>query len=1075
MTTTGTVLGLDLGPNSIGWALLSANFENGEQVKETGLIAAGVRVFEEGVDKFDTLKEESRAVARRMARSARRRQRRLTVRKATLKTLLQKAGLLPSDNAVLAQVLALDPYPLRAKALDAALTPNELGRVLYHLNQRRGFKSNRKQERGDKQVGVVKEGIADLVNKMGEAGCRTIGEYLYRTAQQSGTHRPLARHEGTVRIRGRYTRRDMYEQEFDAIYAAQRLHHPRLLTDELRTKLRDEVIFFQRPFEVTEQRLATTPKRANAHRSPQVRKCPYFPAEKVLARGHWLAQQFRVWKEVNNLCVFSTYGGRRELTADERRCVVDLLSQNKECKFDKLRKALQKLHAELKDDRRAPGMGEPEHEQFNLEAGGRTKLDGNSVEHTLAGAFKKQWQSLRQAEKDRLRSAYSELVLDEDDPERFDRRLKDLFGPLNPDASAKNKLALFSLPEGFLAYSRTAIEKVLPWLEQGEVEYYAIEKANLRRTEQGNENKLPLDELLRNPITNPVVMRAMFELRKVVNAVIREHGKPMRIVVELSREMHGGKEARQERSQKMREREKDRDRIKAEIERLNKPPTRANIEKYLLWEEQNGTCPYTGKPIGVNQIFSGEIQIDHIFPRWQSGDDSLMNKVLSYAEENRIKGDRTPHGWLGGTAEEARMRTALANMPKMPPRKKARFFDKELDASGFSRRQLNDNSYIARAAVAYLQLLYPPEMRVGEKAVASTRGGLTAELRHQWGLNGILSDLTDGKGNILKTREDHRHHAVDAIVIALSSRAHLKRFQDYWKRRDYRTDGDHDKDRPPFDAPWQFFRDNAERVINNVHVSHRVQGKIRKAFHEATYFGRTSKPDTFVFRVPLDDNLSPDDLANIRDESIRKLVVRHLKAKGWNEGDKKVPKGAFEHPPRMASGVLVRRVRVTRPMHNPLGLGHDANGEPYRFAQLGNNHHIDFVEVTLPDGSKELRCRVVSALEAATRVRRDKLPLLGQDYGEGKRLVMSLTRKDSVLARDPETGKDVLCIVQMMSGSTDLSSGMDVYLRLATDARKATEGNKSPFKRFKSIQAWLAYDVRKVRVDPLGRVVQLRT
>lgn len=98
-------------------------------------------------------------------------------------------------------------------------------------------------------------------------------------------------------------------------------------------------------------------------------------------------------------------------------------------------------------------------------------------------------------------------------------------------------------------------------------------------------------------------MRAMFELRKVVNAVIREHGKPMRIVVELSREMHGGKEARQERSQKMREREKDRDRIKAEIERLNKPPTRANIEKYLLWEEQNGTCPYTGKPIGVNQIF----------------------------------------------------------------------------------------------------------------------------------------------------------------------------------------------------------------------------------------------------------------------------------------------------------------------------------------------------------------------------------------------------------------------------------------------------------------------------------------
>lgn len=1071
MTTTGTVLGLDLGPNSIGWALLSAEFENGEQINETGLIAAGVRVFEEGVDNFDSSKEASRAQARRMARSARRRQRRKRERRDRLRALLQKHGLLPDDSHALLEVMALDPYPLRAKGLNERLTLPEIGRVLYHLNQRRGFKSNRKQERGDKESGVVQEAITALKAKIAEAGSRTLGEFLHRIAQEKAADGSLKLNMGELRLRDRYTERAMYEHEFDTIWEAQSKHHATVLTPELRRQLRDEVIFFQRPFEVTEERLATMPKRANAWRSPTVRRCP-FSGERVLARGHWLAQQFRIWKEVNNLSVFSVdYGGRRELTTDERRCIAVALQENRERKFDDLRKLLNTLHAKLKDDSRAPGIA-PDQERFNLEEGGRTKLNGNTVEHALIAAIsKKKWPKLSDDERAKLRMGFSELVLDEDDPEKFNARMRELFKPYDLTEEALAKLAKFHLPEGYMAYSRKAVEQILPRMEQGEVEYYAIKNAGLRGKETATRDKLLAQDLHDLDLPNPVVKRALFELRKVVNAIAREYGRPERIIVEMAREMHGGKDARSERSKRMNERGKQHDRIAAEVEKLGKPPTMSNIKKYLLWEEQGGTCPYTGNKIGVSQIFSGEIQIDHIIPRYRSLDDSLMNRVLSFADANRAKGDRSPFEWVGGTAEHTRMLECVKRMPKMPGPKKARFAQEKVDADEFVARQLNDTSYIAREAVAYLELLYPPEERVGQKRVGTTRGNLTAELRRQWSLNRILSTVVDGKGQPLKSREDHRHHAIDAVVVALSSRRHLKAYQNYWKRRDVRSN-ESDKDRPQFDTPWgtpEEFRGSIAGIIDGINVSHRVQGKIRGAFHEATYYGRTADKGQYVFRVPLTDETSPNDIDNIRDVKVKHAVVSHLVRLGWKEGSK-VPKGAFNDPPRLPSGVAIRRVRVTRSMNDPLGFVANGSDDAFRYAQLGNNHHIEFVEVPAAKGGTALLCRVVPMLEVARNVRSRRLPMAGNDLREGTKLIQSLTRKDSVLARDPETGRDVLCVVQVMSGSADLSGKIDLYLRDARDSRRASDGNKSPFKRFKSIRAWLDYDVRRVRVDPLGRI-----
>jgi CRISPR-associated endonuclease Csn1 len=207
-TDKGIVLGVDLGANSIGTALIDWSKQE--------ILFTGVRIFKAGIDNLDEAKEASRAVARRSSRLTRRQTDRRRRRQAKIYRLLQQAGLLPPGERGGAEFQALDrrltakyghaekmPYHLRAKALDGPLDALEIGRALYHLAQRRGFLSNRKAGgKADEEQGKVKGGITELTNKMMAAGARTVGQYF-------GLHVDT-REE---RIRSRYTHRSMYQAE----------------------------------------------------------------------------------------------------------------------------------------------------------------------------------------------------------------------------------------------------------------------------------------------------------------------------------------------------------------------------------------------------------------------------------------------------------------------------------------------------------------------------------------------------------------------------------------------------------------------------------------------------------------------------------------------------------------------------------------------------------------------------------------------------------------------------------------------------------------------------------------------
>ena len=250
-------LGLDIGSNSIGWMLLREN-----AVPGSVNVYGGVRVFPAGTRIDEKMRESSKCETRRIKRGARRRYRRKSGRKQRLHSLLRRFGLLPDEPAALAEIHALDPYPLRARGLDEALTPHEFARVLIHLAQRRGFKSNRRTD--GKNTGTVRGKIASLGTRIDEAGCRTIGEFLARLDPRD------------ERRRDRYTSRAMIRDEFDLLWNAQQHHHPDLLTDELRDTVA-EVIFHQRPFELPPERLAAL-----------VGQCEFEPSEKRCRIGHRL-------------------------------------------------------------------------------------------------------------------------------------------------------------------------------------------------------------------------------------------------------------------------------------------------------------------------------------------------------------------------------------------------------------------------------------------------------------------------------------------------------------------------------------------------------------------------------------------------------------------------------------------------------------------------------------------------------------------------------------------------------------------------------------------------------------------
>jgi CRISPR-associated endonuclease Csn1 len=315
------------------------------------------------------------------------------------------------------------------------------------------------------------------------------------------------------------------------------------------------------------------------------------------------------------------------------------------------------------------------------------------------------------------------------------------------------------------------------------------------------------------------------------------------------------------------------------------------VLRWLLWQEQGGRCPYSGRQIGcADALDAAATQIDHIFPVSRSFDDSQANKVLCFAAENAAKGRRTPYEYLSSDPDRWTHLTTVvweqmvqAGWPEAKRRRclKTTLEDPEADAAGFTNRQLVETAFVARAARPYLGLLFGGGQE-GIDKVQPVPGRATALLRRAWGIG--LGRLLDGGGDEgPKARDDLRHHAVDALAVALTTPRTVAELSRWWQARET---GAHP---PGFPLPWPGFRDQAKAAVDAILVSHRVQAKLSGPLHEETRLGDTGLREAggwtiYVKRKAVADLSASEILGGrdawIADAGVRQAILDHLAAHG---------------------------------------------------------------------------------------------------------------------------------------------------------------------------------------------------
>lgn len=845
-------LGLDLGTNSLGWAMILLDEEN----QPCKVLRLGVRLFDTG---REPKAGSSLAVNRRGARQMRRRLDRVKKRRYRFLKELIRAGLLPENEQDRKELLSLNPLRLRAEAVTKELSAYEVGRALFQLQQRRGFKSGRKIAIKDveNEEGKIKRAISETRSMLDG---RTIGQELWRRVQNGEPARARLVGEGQTASYTYYIERDMIAEEFDRIWEYQRQFNPEKFTAESAERLRD-VLLFQRDL------LPAVPG-----------KCFYHPQEDRLPLATNTAQEFRLYQEVNNLRLLDKRTlETRPLTLEERDRLITILQIQTEVSFSAMRREI------LGKESRAF--------VFTVEQlGRRTKLLGNTTAAALAAdtAFGERWWNFTAEEKDYV----AELIA----RERKERvAIQKLSGEFGVSELAAHTLLVNGLEEEFLRIGKTAATKILAALKTGwnaaadaPLTYdKAVAMAGYGSHTVGGAagvifdmlpyygEVLPLhtaprpksqvpDERQYGKIANPTVHLGLNQIRKVVNAIIERYGTPEQIVVEVGRELKNGEYVKTQIKAEQDKNAKANQELNDELEAFGVKANAENRTRLRLYRELAGKedhktaiikCVYSGKVISYAKLFSNDYQVDHVLPFSRTLNNSFANKVLVHNSANRYKGNKTPFEAFGGS-QDGYDWDKILDLIKVLPGNKQRLFapDVQVEPQGFLERQLGDTQYLSRVAVQYLQSLDGVD-------VWSVRGALTSMLRREWGLNSLISF------NNQKNREDHRHHAIDAAVVALTDRSTLQQASRAAQRAETQQS---QRVMLEFPNPWQGFRAEMQEKVNSIVVSikpdHGVAGKLHNdTAYGIERLGEGGKPSVVRHRVPL-TTLKAADLGTLKPE-----------------------------------------------------------------------------------------------------------------------------------------------------------------------------------------------------------------
>ena len=738
--------GLDIGIASVGWAVLGENH----------IVDLGVRCF----DKAETSdRGESLNLARRTARLTRRRLRRRAWRLTKLARLLKREGLIADANLFKRKIEKNTPvqkssWQLRVDALDRQLSAEEWARVIYHLCKYRGFHwVSRAEERaaeGDSKSegGKVKQGLAGTKKLMQEKNYRSAAEMVLAEFPEAQRNKQGDYSKALSRI--------LLGDEFKTLFEHQRKLGNPFVAEKLEAAIlcndKDKKGLFW----------AQNPALAGNKLLEMLGRCTFEKTGGDDGKGEYRAPKAsftaerHVWlTRLNNLRIVAD-GTTRPLNEAERRVALPLpYQQAGDLTYKQLRSALIKEGLLQKDGFKFAGLAYPTERQISEE-----KEKGKDPEPSVLCKLPA-WHELRKTlEKRELASEWQKISTDALDgkPELLDQ-IAWVLSVYKDDAEVEAELRKLNLPntekmidalldirfDKFSNLSLKALRQIVPFMEQGQRYDEAVANipeyghhSQLHKVGAGEHKYLPpfykeRDKTGRMVFNddmdiprNPVVLRALNQARKVVNALIKEYGSPHEVHIEMARDLSRPLDERRDIEKLQKEFRDNNEKIKAQFAQdFNIVGTvkGKQFEKYQLYREQQGKCIYPSmdekqgvccyslQPLDLHRVLyeEGYAEIDHALPYSRSFDDGKNNRVLVLAKENRDKGNRTPFEYLDGKVNSERWRQFVAFVESNKAYRLAKrsrllrkdFGDKE--AKEFRERNLNDTRYICKFFKNYVE------------------------------------------------------------------------------------------------------------------------------------------------------------------------------------------------------------------------------------------------------------------------------------------------------------------------------------------------------------------------------------
>ena len=867
----------------------------------------------------------------------------------TTKIFLAKYGIYTAANKGANKKLEATQW--RVDALSKQLSTEELAFVISDLN------GNVNNSSG--YLGAISDRSKELYfNK------QTVGQYLMEQLVQN----PHARLKNQV-----FYRQD-YLDEFNTLWETQAKFHNEL-TPELKGEIRDVIIFFQRRLK-SQKGLISFCEFESKQIEIEVdgKKKLKTIGMKVCPKSSPLFQEFKIWQILNNIQVNDKAShAKRFLEQEEKEMLFSELSiRERLTKADAL-KILFKNHKELDLNYKDIEGNRTQAALYNayndiIELSGHDKIDFlkcpatevvDSVKEVFTALginaeilcfdsfiegdkFDKQpmyqlWHLLYSFEGDNSNSGQDKLI-------------EILSARYGFEKEYAKRIASVTFQPDYGSLSTKAIRKILPYMKEGN-EYsvacvhagYNHSKSSLTKEElDKKELKDKLDILPKNSLRNPVVEKILNQMINVVNAVSESYGKPDEIRIELARELKKSAKEREELTTAINQTTAEHEKYRQELQKNFglSHVSRNDIIRYKLYLELEPfgfKTLYSQTYISPDKLFSGDFDIEHIIPQSRLFDDSFSNKTLETRSINLEKGNDTAVEFIEkkyGKEELANYIARIEGLFKNNPTKQGKL--KKLKMKGeeipddFINRDLRDTQYIAKKAKSILEEFV--------RDVVSTTGSITDRLREDWQLINVMQELNWNKYDKLgltetivgrdgqefrrikdwTKRNDHRHHAMDALTIAFTRRSHIQYLNNLNARSDkagsiygieqkelYRDDKGKLKFKPPM--PLDEFRAEAKKHLENTLISIKAKNKVttinintikkkggtnkkkqltpRGQLHLETVYGSMQQP--VIKEEKVGGNFNEATIAKVTKPAYREALLKRLQQNGND------PKKAF--------------------------------------------------------------------------------------------------------------------------------------------------------------------------------------